>query len=509
MKHIKLFLPSFSFLMCLFLCLFSFFVDADRKEQPIVVITPSYHNAPFYKRNLDSIFNQNYSNYRVIYIADGDFLPDSDGTGTLVERYVKEKGQEHRFTLIRNKDRHFALNNTYRAILNCRDDEIFIVLDGDDALNNPNVLSRVNAMYNQSDKEVWYTYGDFRAIHNTMTSWTSAIPESALAENKLREWQHSATHLRTCRAWLAKQIKIEDFFYNGYFFTVTGDVALFEPIMEMANRRYHMTREVLYDYNDVHALCDHIVAKQKQMDANAYIRQKERYQKLDRDMSGRIDKLKKEGALVADVIVFSDNNAARLGEFLRQLAQVENLKTVSVIYKTPELCNEAYDNLIYQFPTCKFFKQADSAQNFKQQLVSIFGMSPSAYVIFARDENICDDTIDVETGLYWLELTHVHAFYFNLTKPFFDTLSAKTNRKPAQLNLTGINGHDIFAWQYSLVLAPFTELLNMTLLRKTDLLSLVALQAVDGYQALERAWQQSLNENQVGLFCRIAEQVNT
>jgi hypothetical protein len=50
-------------------------------ENPLVVIIPSYKNAKYYKQNLDSVFNQNYTNYRVIYVADGDLLPESDKTG--------------------------------------------------------------------------------------------------------------------------------------------------------------------------------------------------------------------------------------------------------------------------------------------------------------------------------------------------------------------------------------------------------------------------------------------
>ena len=478
------------------------FLLATLIEQPIVVIVPSYHNAHIYKKNLDWIFNQNYSNYRIIYIADGDLMPDSDSTGVLVEQYVKEKGQEHRFNLIRNRDRHFALNNTYRAVLSCSDDEIFVILDGDDAFAHADVLKRVNQMHSQPNKEVWYTYGDFKAFSGTMASWTSPIPEWALVENRIRQWPHMATHLRTCRAWLAKQIKIEDFFYNGYFFTMTGDVALFEPIMEMAGRRYHMTREVLYDYNDMNVLNDHVVDKKLQSNINTYIRRKKSYQKLPESMSGQLDALKKAGALTADLIVFSDNNADQLCEFLTRADQIKNIKTVSVFYKTHDSCSGQYDELMQEFSACRFINRSDSAREFAQQLLSALRALPSTYVLCARDLLLPDDTIDIEESLYWLELTHAHAFYLNLSRPFFDTLHSKTNRKPVQLNLMSLNGRDIFAWQYSRVLAPFAPILDMTLLRKADLISIVENRTVDGPDMLEHMWQQSVHDNQVGLFYR-------
>ena len=70
-------------------------------EKPIVIIVPSRNNNELfegterYKLNLDSIFNQDYENYRVIYIDDCS----SDGTADLVESYIQEKGQAGRVTL--------------------------------------------------------------------------------------------------------------------------------------------------------------------------------------------------------------------------------------------------------------------------------------------------------------------------------------------------------------------------------------------------------------------------
>ena len=64
------------------------FIPASKlKEHPLVVIIPSYNNAQWYKKNLDSVFNQRYSNYRIIYLDDAS----TDQTGYLVEKYIQEK----------------------------------------------------------------------------------------------------------------------------------------------------------------------------------------------------------------------------------------------------------------------------------------------------------------------------------------------------------------------------------------------------------------------------------
>ena len=55
-------------------------------EKHIVVVVPSRNNSQWYKKNLDSVLNQKYSNYQVIYIDD----QSTDNNGILVENYLKK-----------------------------------------------------------------------------------------------------------------------------------------------------------------------------------------------------------------------------------------------------------------------------------------------------------------------------------------------------------------------------------------------------------------------------------
>ena len=67
-------------------------------KKPIVVIIPSYNNINWYRKNLDSVFAQDYSNFTVVYIDD----KSSDGTAAAVKDYIKEHGIDHKITLICN-----------------------------------------------------------------------------------------------------------------------------------------------------------------------------------------------------------------------------------------------------------------------------------------------------------------------------------------------------------------------------------------------------------------------
>jgi glycosyltransferase involved in cell wall biosynthesis len=50
--------------------LFVVFVGLYPSEKKIVVIIPSYNNAEFFLNNIDSVIQQKYENYRVLYIDD-------------------------------------------------------------------------------------------------------------------------------------------------------------------------------------------------------------------------------------------------------------------------------------------------------------------------------------------------------------------------------------------------------------------------------------------------------
>ena len=110
------------------------------EEKPLVVVIPSYNNAKYYERNLESVRTQNYENYRVIYINDAS----TDDTGELVAQYVEDHDMAANFTCVENEDNMRALYNLYHAIESCDDEEIILTLDGDDWFSHENVLKKIN-----------------------------------------------------------------------------------------------------------------------------------------------------------------------------------------------------------------------------------------------------------------------------------------------------------------------------------------------------------------------------
>lgn len=245
------------------------------EEKPIVVVVTSYNNKDWYQLNLNSIFVQQYSNYRVIYIDD----LSTDGTGKLVEDYIKERGQEDRVRLIHNTQRLLAGANHDYAIRSCKDDEIVIILNGDDWFAHDGVLYFINRIY--ADPNIWLTYGQYQVYPSGQLGHCCAMPEDIIKNNAFRTYISTPSHLRTFYAGLYKQIKIDDLLYEGEYLKMTEDLAMMYPMMEMArDGHFKFVPDILLTYNNANVLNDHKVSRQLQKDMDTFIRSKKPYDRV-------------------------------------------------------------------------------------------------------------------------------------------------------------------------------------------------------------------------------------
>jgi glycosyltransferase involved in cell wall biosynthesis len=270
-------------------------------ELPMVIVIPSYNNEKWVEKNLHSVLHQHYSNYRILYVNDNS----NDRTGALIENYLKELNidyrlfdfdtvcqdindkvlafssqvnqEQHFFTLINNKKRAGALDNLYRMIHSCQDEEVIVSVDGDDWLAHDDVLSVLNETY--QSREIWFTHGTLKEYPWGHVAWCEPIPESIIRKNAFREFK-CPSHLRTFYAWLFKKIELEDLLYQGEFFSMAWDMAIMYPLAEMAAERHAFINQVLYIYNMSNPINDNRVNAQLQNDLDAWIRKKNRYSRL-------------------------------------------------------------------------------------------------------------------------------------------------------------------------------------------------------------------------------------
>jgi glycosyltransferase involved in cell wall biosynthesis len=255
-----------------------------KTDKHFVIVIASYNNKDWYQKNLDSVFMQKYKKYHIIYVDD----VSPDGTGDLVEKYIKDKHQEQRVTLIKNKERVGALANYYNAIHSCDDQSIIVQLDGDDWLAHDHVLDLLNKVYD--NHKVWLTYGQFKTYPDLSIGGCKQIPANIIKTNDFRSYDWVTSHLRTFYAGLFKLIKKEDFLFEGRFFQMTGDLATMFPMLEMAGSRIKFVPDILHIYNRATPLNDNKVNVSLQLALDHFIRTKERYTLLEKkDFNAKYD----------------------------------------------------------------------------------------------------------------------------------------------------------------------------------------------------------------------------
>ncbi len=489
--------------------------DTILGEKKIVIIIPSYNNADCYQKNLDSVFNQKYNNWRGIYIDD----VSSDGTGYLVEKYIKIHGFEHKFTVVRNKKRSLAMANLYRAIWSCDDNEIVATLDGDDWFAHNHVLSLLNTLY--QDPNVWLTYGSYTdwpepELH-VLQHWQEnlggtlgnrPVPEEIIRNNEFRSFIGCTGQLRTFYAWLFKQIKLEDLMYQSDFLHMTYDIGIMIPMHEMAAGRFEYVSDIIYIHNLDTPLNDHKVDAKLQGDLEILLRNKPKYQPLKESQAEKFDHFKKAKA---DLIIFSYDRPLQLYALLESVKKyITGINSIKIINKASNKdFAHAYEIVQQNFPEADFIVERGKLKptNFKTLTMKTIKRSTADHVIFAVDDIIVKDYVDLNECIQWLEKTHAYGFYLKMgTHLSYCYTENKTQPVPTH---TQIN-NDILAWQFDFGTCDwnYPNTVDMTLYRKKDIISLFESLSFTNPNWLEGRWSQHKPACNVGLFYQYSKIVN-
>ncbi len=245
-----------------------------------VVVIPSYNNEKWFKYNLDSVFSQFYPVFRLEYIDDCS----TDKTFKKVTQYLNKIDTHHHIKLTENNIRVGALANHYKAIQECKDNEIIVSLDGDDWFSDEYVLDHLNRVY--QDPKVWLTYGQFCNWPTGEIGWCENYSETAVKKNDFRKFGFVAAQPRTYYGWLAKKIqKVDLLDEDNKFYSVAGDVALMFPMLEMAGDRFKFIPEILTQRNVATELNDFKIHSDLQLETTEKIAQKNKYTRLEIDLS--------------------------------------------------------------------------------------------------------------------------------------------------------------------------------------------------------------------------------
>jgi len=254
-----------------FLIYITFFSFLFSQNNSFVVIIPSYNNEKWCIKNLESIINQNHSDFRIIYINDCSI----DKTKELVLSYFNKKNIFNSVLFVDNTVRLGALNNLYTAIHSCKDEEIVVIVDGDDWLYDNNVFSKLNKIYNE--KKPLLTYGQFIYLTTGKVGFCKQYSDDVIQKQNFRYCNWNSSHLKTFKAHLFKKIKKEDLMYKSKFFDMACDLAFMFPMLEMARDKIYFVPDILYVYNNSNPINDFYVNQKRQKFLEKIIKKRPKY----------------------------------------------------------------------------------------------------------------------------------------------------------------------------------------------------------------------------------------
>lgn len=224
-------------------------IESNIPHKPLkyVFVIPSYNNEPYYRKNLDSVVSQTYTNWRIIYVDDAS----TDRTYELVQKYIQEKVIKDKVKLIRNDKNFKQAYSRYVALKECDDDEICCFVDGDDWLYDTRVLEKTNQLYMRGNVEL--TYGGMHKFIDGKTGSkcvSKSFSSDVIKNNSYRKQPWSVLPFRTGYARLFKNAP-EDYYkdHNGDWLKCSTDMALMWWGLEQCNGKFKCVDFSSYVYN--------------------------------------------------------------------------------------------------------------------------------------------------------------------------------------------------------------------------------------------------------------------
>ncbi len=216
------------------------------------IIVPSFNSVDYISKTLKSIEIQTYKNYQVCVINDGSTLPKQND---IITEFSKRNG----WTTIShpiNKGALFSIVDGISA-LNCVDDDVIVLLDGDDWFAHDRVLQNLFEIY--SDKEILLTWGKCESYppNDPPRYYGQSIPDRVITNKLYRNIPFVFWHPRTFKFLLWQKIDQKDFIdTNGEFFKIQWDKAIIFPLLEMAGEKIFFVNEIHTIYNQENPLND-------------------------------------------------------------------------------------------------------------------------------------------------------------------------------------------------------------------------------------------------------------
>ena len=240
------------------------------KEKRIVVVSPFWNSEKYIRKHILSVAQQDYDNYVHILIDDCS----SDNSYEVAKNTISElpASIQTKFRLSRNESNRGAIANQISAVSQCTQDDIVMLLDGDDWLiNNNTIFKYYNDLYDQGYE---FTYGSMWSLVDNIPliaqDYPQSVKENRSYRNHLFNWKIPYTHLRTCLSKHFFSLDTRKFQVDGKWMKSGADNPLFYELIEKIEpNKIYANKEIVCNYNDINPLNDYkIRGKEQNENAN-------------------------------------------------------------------------------------------------------------------------------------------------------------------------------------------------------------------------------------------------
>ena len=243
------------------------------------IIVPFYNVEKWIKFCIRSIKIQNYKNFQCMLVND----KSTDNTVDIIQKEIEKDG---RFKLYSKAENTGALGSIYQGIeeSSASDEDVIVILDGDDWFYNKESLSVLAQRYEES--KCWMTYGSYVEYPlGKSGKFSQQIPEEIIEKQLFRESEWMSSHLRTYKYKLWRRIKKEDLLNSeGKFYPMAADLPTMFPMLEMSGKRSQYIKDTLMVYNRTNPNNEDKVNHQLQLSIENEVRLKPKYKRIEGDI---------------------------------------------------------------------------------------------------------------------------------------------------------------------------------------------------------------------------------
>lgn len=238
------------------------------------VVVPSFNSVDFLPKTLASIESQTFQDYSVCVINDASTLPQQ---GVIIDDYCTR----NEWQSITHQKNTGALQGLVEALklLAPVDEDVVVVIDGDDWLAHPKVFETLHRIYSAEDLYMTWGQCEIYPPGKTPMRYAQPIPDMIIEQKLYRDIPFVFWHPATFKYFLFRHIQDADLRdINGEYFRIMKDKATLFPMLEMAGRKKKYIDETLYIYNLSNPLNDYANTPEEEIKrVDTYLQAKPRY----------------------------------------------------------------------------------------------------------------------------------------------------------------------------------------------------------------------------------------